>query len=201
MDSDKPKVVPLVRPAGPASPPIFKRPQGPPLTEWEEAMRLEGQEGLEEPAISSTSLTIEAMATRASTVQAARQALSILTSDPALRRDSLGELMARQYAKECLEGMMEIARDTGNDASVRHKAYYDIWTIGYGRPAAIVRAGSEGTLPPTIDADIDRAGEAAAALAKLETYAHLPPEQWPEDLQRATGIHRHMNPTDKDSEA
>jgi len=121
-------------------------------------------------------------------IAASRQAFSILLSDPALRQTNLGELYAKRFAKECLDGMMEIARDSSLDPSVRHKAYFDVWTICYGRPGSIIKTPGEVAVPPTIDSDIDRAGEAAEALSRLEAYAAIPAEQWPEELKRATGV-------------
>jgi hypothetical protein len=156
-------------------------------SEWEESRRISNKDSKE----------LTARAAMSSSVAASRQALALLLSDPALRRENLGELLARRYAKEALEGMMEIARDQSVEAGVRHRAYYDVFTLGYGKPASVVRNPGETALPPTIDADIDRAGEAAAALSQMEAYAAVPPEEWPEELRRATGMLRSKEDGDR----
>lgn len=119
---------------------------------------------------------------------AVRRAASVLLNDPNLRKDNLGELLARTYAQEALQGIMQIARDATVDPSIRHKAYLDVFHIAYGRPAAVIRSQGESNAHITIDHDIAAAGEAAENLNLLAEYASVPPEEWPEELRKAAGL-------------
>jgi len=121
-------------------------------------------------------------------VQALKQAALNLMNQGALKNDNLGELYARAYAQEALHGLMQIARDTLVDPKVRRQAYFDVYTIGYGKPASVIKV--PGDLGPnmTIDGEIAKAGEAAQALNMLSQYASIPPDQWPEELKKAAGL-------------
>ena len=119
---------------------------------------------------------------------ALKQAALNLMNSSALKNDNLGELYARAYAQEALHGLMQLARDATIDPKVRRQAYFDVYTIGYGKPASVIKV--PGDLGPnmTIDHEISKAGESAQALNLLSQYANVSPENWPDELKRAAGL-------------
>ena len=121
-------------------------------------------------------------------IQSLKQAALNLMNSNALKNDSLGELYARAYAQECLHGLMQMARDELIDPKVRRQAYFDVYTIGYGKPASVIKAPGEVGPNMTIDGEIAKAGEAAQTLNMLSQYAAIPPDQWPESLRIAAGL-------------
>ena len=126
--------------------------------------------------------------------EALRRATESLRSHPALLKDNLGELYARAYAQECLQGMMNIARDMTIDPKIRHQAYLDVYQSAYGRPAAMVKAPAELGPNLTIDGEIAKAQDASIALNLLAEYAATPPELWPEELRKMLNIEESKDP-------
>lgn len=123
-----------------------------------------------------------------SAAEALRRAASQLLTNPALQKDNLGELYARAYAQEALHGMMEIARDMTIDAKVRHQAYFDVYTIAYGKPASVVKSNNDVGSNTVIDGEIAKASLAGQTLNLLAEYASVPPEDWPDELKKAAGL-------------
>lgn len=103
-----------------------------------------------------------------------------------LRRADLGEVLARRYARECLDGIMAIARNAEIDPGVRLVAYKAIWEMGHGKPASIIRLPDPSPAPAMED-DIRKAEAASKALGELEAWGHLPPSEWPDHLRKLVG--------------
>lgn len=135
--------------------------------------------------MSKKELTLGGQQRKLSQQRKAKQAIENLLLNPALRRDNLGELYARAFFQEALHGIMDIARDPEVDPDVRRKAYLDVAHIAYGKPASVLRVPGDAQQNPIIDGEIEKAGAAAQGLSVLQHYAHLPPEEWPEDVRKA----------------
>lgn len=103
-----------------------------------------------------------------------------------LRRSDLGELLARRHTRACLAGIMRIAEDESIAAGIRIEAYTRVWQMAYGKPASVIRV-PDASVSPTLDADIEQAQAASAALGELEAWASKPPSEWPAHLRQLVG--------------
>lgn len=115
-----------------------------------------------------------------------RAAQSALLGTDALRRPELGEMLARRYGTGCLEIIWQIANDASVDPAIRLSAARNLWEMGYGRPATVIRVPNMESAPG-LDMEIAKAESASAALGELEEWGSKPPDEWPEHVRLLSG--------------